>query len=73
MEDLSLPIGNTPMLEIEYLYKGRRDKFFAKLESYNLTGSIKDRAAYYILKKAINSGNLNQGQAIAEESSGNYG
>lgn len=73
MEDLSLPIGNTPMLEIEYLYKGRRDKFFAKLESYNLTGSIKDRAAYYILKKAINSGNLKPGQAIAEASSGNFG
>ena len=48
-----LPIGNTPIVEITYIYKNKLKKFYAKLESYNLTGSIKDRPAYYIIKKAI--------------------
>lgn len=73
METLRLPIGNTPMIEIEYLYNGNVKKFYSKLESYNLTGSIKDRTAYYMLSKAIENGTLKPGQPIAEASSGNFG
>ena len=73
MDFLNLPIGNTPMLEIEYLFNGNVKKFYSKLESYNLTGSIKDRTAYYILTKAIKEKRLKPGQLIAEATSGNFG
>ncbi len=66
-------IGNTPLLEIKYEYKGKKLRTFAKAEYYNLTGSIKDRVAYYILKKAIESGELKKGDLIAEATSGNTG
>lgn len=69
----NLPIGNTPVLEIEYLFNGKKKKIYSKLESFNLTGSIKDRTACYILKKAIKNGKLRQGQPIAEATSGNLG
>ena len=42
-------IGNTPMIKINYEYKGKRRYIYTKLEYYNLTGSIKDRVAYYII------------------------
>lgn len=73
MDFLDLPIGKTPMLEIEYLFKNKVKKFYAKLESYNLTGSIKDRTAYYILQKAVREKRLKPSQPIAEASSGNFG
>lgn len=73
MDFLDLPIGKTPMLEIEYLFKDKVKKFYAKLESYNLTGSIKDRTAYYILQKAVREKRLKPSQPIAEASSGNFG
>lgn len=39
-------IGNTPMIKINYQYKGVTHKIFVKLEYFNLTGSIKDRVAF---------------------------
>ena len=45
-------VGNTPMLEIMYRYKKDCRRIFVKCEHYNLTGSIKDRMALYILQKA---------------------
>lgn len=66
-------IGNTPLLEIKYEYKGKKLRSFAKAEYYNLTGSIKDRVSYYILKKASESGELKKGDLIAEATSGNTG
>ncbi len=66
-------IGNTPILEIEYRYRGKKYRTFAKAEYYNLTGSIKDRVAYYILKKAQEKGTLHPGDIIAEATSGNTG
>ena len=68
-----LPIGNTPIVEITYIYKNKLKKFYAKLESYNLTGSIKDRPAYYIIKKAIENNQLKENQPIVEATSGNFG
>jgi cysteine synthase A len=46
---------------------------YAKLESYNLTGSIKDRVAYHILDRAYANGEILPGQTIIEASSGNMG
>ena len=45
-------IGSTPMVKINNLIKKPGVEIFAKLEGFNPTGSIKDRMAYYIIKKA---------------------
>ena len=59
-------IGNTPLVKIN-------DKIYAKLETYNPSGSIKDRMAYYILTQARKSGRLKPGDTIVEATSGNTG
>lgn len=66
-------IGNTPMLEINYKYKGELRKLFAKAEYFNLTGSIKDRIAYHIINEAYKDGSLTPGMPIIEATSGNTG
>ena len=54
-------IGNTPMIKINYEYKGKQKSIYTKLEYYNLTGSIKDRVAYYIIENAKKRGKLKEG------------
>lgn len=66
-------IGNTPLLKIDYLYKGQPRTIYAKAEYYNLTGSIKDRMAFYILRQAYINGDLKEGSQIVEATSGNTG
>ena len=66
-------IGNTPMIKIDYKFKDRLGSVYAKLEYYNYTGSIKDRLAFYIIKKAKDNGLLKEGQPIVEATSGNTG
>lgn len=66
-------IGNTPMVKIEYQYKGVKKCIYTKLEYYNCTGSIKDRMANFILKSAKEEGILHEGQMIVEVTSGNTG
>lgn len=66
-------IGNTPLIKIQYQYRQKINYIYAKLESYNLTGSIKDRAAYYIITKAKERGTLKKGMPIIEATSGNTG
>jgi cysteine synthase len=73
IKGLSSLIGNTPMLEIEFEYRGEKRKIFAKAENLNMTGSIKDRMAYHILSKAINNNLLKLGKPIIEATSGNTG
>ena len=46
-------IGNTPMIKIKCIHDGVEKHVFAKLEWYSITGSIKDRAAFYIIDEAI--------------------
>ena len=70
---MELKIGNTPMIKIKYKYKGEENNIYTKLEFYNITGSIKDRVAYYIIKKAYENGDLQKGQIIVEATSGNTG
>lgn len=72
-EDLSPFIGNTPLLEIRFRYRGQSRRIFAKAEAYNMTGSIKDRVAFYILQKAYAQGTIHPGDTIAEATSGNTG
>jgi cysteine synthase len=66
-------VGNTPLLAIELIYRGQPRVIYAKSEQFNLTGSIKDRMALYILQRAQAEGNLAAGDLIAEATSGNTG
>lgn len=66
-------IGNTPMIKIKYKYNGETKSLYAKLEYYNLTGSIKDRLAYHIIKNAYQTNKLKKHQPIVEATSGNTG
>jgi cysteine synthase A len=66
-------IGNTPLVKINYKYKGKVRSVYAKMEYYNLTGSIKDRIAYYMLNRAIEKGELENETPIIEATSGNTG
>lgn len=66
-------VGNTPMIAIHYAYKGRTSVVYAKCEHYNLTGSIKDRMALYILQKAYEEQKIKPGDLIVEATSGNTG
>ena len=66
-------VGNTPLLGIRYSFRGRPGVLYAKCEQMNLTGSIKDRMALHILKKAYAAGELRPGGTIAEATSGNTG
>jgi len=59
-------IGNTPLIKLG-------EKLYAKLETSNPTGSIKDRLALYTLTKAKQQGQLKQCDAIIEATSGNTG
>jgi len=70
---MNIKIGNTPLIKIKYKYNGKEKYIYTKLELYNLTGSIKDRVAYYIIKKAYESGELKKGKEIVEATSGNTG
>ena len=66
-------IGNTPMIKIKYRNKDKTNLVYAKLESYNPTGSIKDRVAYYMINKAKERGELKKNMPIVEATSGNTG
>lgn len=66
-------IGNTPLLEIEFSYKNKIRKIYAKYESLNMTGSIKDRMAFHILKDSYAKGLIKKGDTIVEATSGNTG
>ena len=66
-------VGNTPLLEIALRFRGRTRRIFAKAEQLNMTGSIKDRMALHILRRAYADGGLAPGERIVEATSGNTG
>ncbi len=66
-------IGNTPLLEISFVYRGEKRMLYAKSEQVNMTGSIKDRMALYILERAYGDGQIKPGDTIVEATSGNTG
>jgi len=73
VQNLSSFIGNTPLLEIEFRYKGETRKLYAKAENMNMTGSIKDRMALHILHRSYKEGLLSPSDTIIEATSGNTG
>jgi cysteine synthase B len=66
-------IGNTPMVDISALSPNPRARIVAKLEGQNPGGSVKDRAAKWMVLEAEKNGHLKPGQTILESSSGNTG
>ena len=70
---MSSMIGNTPLLAVHYSWRGRKRVIYAKAEYMNLTGSIKDRMALYVLDQAYKKGTIRPGDMIAEATSGNTG
>ena len=66
-------IGNTPLVEITHLNSNKNVKLYGKLEGQNPGGSVKDRAAYGMIKGAIDRGEIQKGSTIVEATSGNTG
>ncbi|MCU0614976.1 MAG: cysteine--tRNA ligase [Desulfobacterales bacterium] len=66
-------IGNTPLIEISRLNPNAKVKIFAKMESFNPGGSIKDRVALFMIEGAERRGELTKDKIILEATSGNTG
>ncbi|MBD0725957.1 cysteine synthase B [Flavobacterium sp. L1I52] len=66
-------IGNTPLVETTNLVKNKNVKLLLKLEGNNPGGSVKDRAAYYMIKGAMDRGEIKKGDKLIEATSGNTG
>jgi len=66
-------VGNTPLVELANLNGKPRVKILCKLEGNNPGGSVKDRPAHYMIKRAEESGELGQDRIIIEPTSGNMG
>lgn len=71
--DIVDSIGNTPLVELPTLSPKPGVRIYAKLESANPTGSVKDRVARSMMKAAEESGAIAPGQTILEPTSGNTG
>lgn len=70
---LTRSIGNTPLFAVRCLFRGIERTIYAKPEHLSLTGSVKDRMALHILRRAHEDGALHPGDTIAEATSGNTG
>jgi cysteine synthase B len=66
-------IGNTPLVELKHLNGNPKVRILGKLEGNNPSGSVKDRAAHYMIMKAEESGELTKDKGILEPTSGNTG
>ena len=73
MATISDLIGNTPLVEIRYSVQKPGVTVYGKLEGQNPGGSVKDRAAYGMIKGALDRGALQPGMKLVEATSGNTG
>jgi cysteine synthase B len=71
--DIVESIGNTPLVELKRISPKPGVRIYAKLESYNPTGSVKDRVARSMIERAEEDGRIAPGQTILEPTSGNTG
>ena len=72
-DDITQLVGETPMLRLKRLAPAGGADVFAKLEYLNPGGSVKDRAAIGIIRRAEQDGNLVRGGTIVEATAGNTG
>lgn len=66
-------VGNTPLVELKKLNPNKQVKIYGKLEGNNPGGSVKDRAAYGMIKGALDRGEIKEGTTLIEATSGNTG
>jgi len=66
-------VGNTPIVELKRIPVNKNVTIYAKLEGNNPGGSVKDRAAYGMIKHALDSGAIQPGIKLIEATSGNTG
>src|SRR3954463_229918 len=71
--DVIQAIGNTPLIELRRLTPKPGVRIWAKMESFNPTGSVKDRVARSMIEDAEEKGLIRPGQTILEPTSGNTG
>lgn len=73
VEAIAALVGQTPLLQIHYTIDNQPRQIYAKYESMNMTGSVKDRMALHIMRSAYQTGDLKPGDLVVEASSGNTG
>ena len=73
LNGITFLVGNTPLLAIDFLYRGQARTLYAKAENLNMTGSIKDRMALHVIRRGYERGTLSPGAMIIEATSGNTG
>jgi len=66
-------VGNTPMIQLNLEEELSNIHLYAKLEFYNPTGSVKDRAAAFVIRKVLENKEIDLNTTIIESSSGNFG
>jgi cysteine synthase B len=66
-------IGNTPLVALEHIPVNPKVKIFCKMEGQNPGGSVKDRAAFNMVRSALDRGKLKKGDKLVEATSGNTG
>ena len=66
-------VGNTPLVEVQNIFKKDGVTLLLKLEGNNPGGSVKDRAAFNMINEAINKKNIKKGDTLVEATSGNTG
>lgn len=72
-DNIADSVGNTPLVKLRKITEGLKGTILAKLEFLNPTGSVKDRMGVFILKEAVQRGELKPGGTIIEATSGNTG
>ena len=66
-------VGNTPMVKLDQVSANKNVTIYGKLEGNNPGGSVKDRAAYGMIKGALDRGEISEGITLIEATSGNTG
>ncbi|GAB3011192.1 2,3-diaminopropionate biosynthesis protein SbnA [Cyclobacterium sediminis] len=69
--DIVATIGETPLVRLDKLFPSSGASFYGKLEAANPSGSLKDRTSIFMLKRALEEGEIKKGDTIIESSSGN--
>ncbi len=73
MQTIEQTIGNTPLVQLVRMVPPDAGTVLVKLEGNNPAGSVKDRPAYYMIKKAEERGEIKPGDRLVEATSGNTG
>lgn len=72
-EGILSAVGNTPLVRLSRIFEGSLIRLFAKLETLNPGGSIKDRPALHIIAQGMRKGIITEDTVVIESSSGNMG